>query len=121
MCFIDFRDTGRGPVFEDFVVFESSIRLQYRANTDLEGLIQREKSLIETGDDTSSLWAIVGEIRQLAWNNFPMEKRFNYIYGLAVFSFRLLRFSDLESWQKDQVVACLLACLEWLNKSVALS
>ena len=42
IVFIDFQNTGCGHVFEDFVVFESCLRLYSNNNMELELLIEAE-------------------------------------------------------------------------------
>jgi hypothetical protein len=114
IIFIDFQETGRGHVFEDFVTMEASVRL-YHGGPGLTGLslLKAEQSIRE-GDDVADLCGpqqIAAHIRKLARDNFPLEPFENYYYASAVFNFRLLRIKDLTPGQRERVVAAVLAGL----------
>jgi CheY-like chemotaxis protein len=114
IIFIDFQETGRGHVFEDFVTMEASVRL-YHGDDGLKGipLLEAEQAIRE-GDDVAGLGAsqrIVADIRRLARSNFPLEAFENYYYASAVFNFRLLRIETLTPGQGGRIVAALLAAL----------
>ena len=114
IIFIDFQETGRGHVFEDFVTMEASVRL-YHGDDGLKGvpLLEAEQAIRE-GDDVSGLRGpqrIAADIRRLARSNFPSEAFETYYYASAVFNFRLLRVKSLTPGQSERVVAALLASL----------
>lgn len=117
ICFIDFQDTGRGHVFEDFIVFESSVRVQHEAGMHFEELLEGE--CIELIDEKSTLpfRDVLQVVRTSAKQNFPDETWSNYVYALALFSYRLLRIEELKEWQQEQLVACLFACIGWLEQN----
>ncbi|WP_321341599.1 phosphotransferase [uncultured Cohaesibacter sp.] len=109
LTFIDFQSTGRKHVFRDFLTFESSIRLYFPDNEiDPETLIRYE-GIVSTQDaiearlgDTSDLpemFRLILRVRQAALKNFPNEPLNNYIYGMTVFSLRLLRVDDFSDIQ----------------------
>ncbi len=68
--FIDFQDTGRGHVFEDFVTLEASIRMNYPidSNIDLLDILRNEMELTATGkinNPCSDLYKHIISIRNL--------------------------------------------------------
>lgn len=121
-CFIDFQESGRGHVFEDFVVFEGSLRLHYKSGLSLAECFQRERLMLlqmQRSDDRASAKDAIElsvDVRERARANFPDEGWGNYVYALGLFCFRLMRIDDLEEWQRQQVVACMLACICHLEK-----
>ncbi|MCA3314266.1 MAG: phosphotransferase [Roseomonas sp.] len=114
VIFIDFQETGRGHVFEDFVTMEASVRL-YHGDENLRGLALLEaEQAIREGDDVAGLTGaarIAAEIRRLARSNFPSESFETYYYASASFNFRLLRAKQLTSGQASRAVAAVLAAL----------
>jgi Phosphotransferase enzyme family len=114
IIFIDFQETGRGHVFEDFVTMEASVRL-YHGEEGLKGpLLLKAEQAIREGDDVAGLQGsqlIAANIRRLARQNFPSEPFANYYYANAAYNFRLLRIEKLTSGQKERVVAAVLAGL----------
>lgn len=118
VIFIDFQETGRGHVFEDFIAMESSVRLNYGEDA-LRGraLLNAELDL-QQGDDVSNLHGIqriAAMIRRLARKNFPAEDFRSYYYGVAAYSYRLLRAKGLTSAQKARAVASILAATKQLS------
>lgn len=119
LIFIDFQETGRGHVFEDFVTMEASVRLYYGEDS-LKGveLLRAEQALRE-GDDVAGLQGvqrIAANIRRLAKRNFSSEGFHSYYYANAAFHFRLLRMQQLSSGQKERTVAAILASLGELGR-----
>ena len=51
LVFIDFQDTGRGHVFEDFVVFETSIRLYCNCFLSFSKLLKMETDLYDFANE----------------------------------------------------------------------
>jgi hypothetical protein len=119
IIFIDFQETGRGHVFEDFVTMEASVRL-YHGEEGPKGLQLLEmEQMICDGEDVSGLSGpqlIAAGIRRLARNNFQTEPFENYYYANAVYNFRLLRIEKLTSGQRERIVAALLAALSDLTR-----
>ena len=118
--FIDFQETGRGHVFEDFVTMEASVRL-YHGDDALKGqrLLDAERA-IRDGEDVAGLSGpqkIASEIRRLARRNFPSESFATYYYASAAFNFRLLRIANLSPGQTERAVAAVLAALEGLART----
>jgi len=116
--FIDFQDTGRGHVFEDFITLESSIRINYPIEDNItpETILNNEILLSTKGKVESSnikLYDHISKIRKLAFENFPMEPKKNYFFGVAAFNFRLLRIESLSAMQKILVVGVILANLRY--------
>lgn len=113
VIFIDFQETGRGHVFEDFVTMESSVRL-FGKNiepADWNAYLNEEIGITQSSESSPSpQFALISRIRQLAARNFPDEPMQNYYYALAVFHFRLLRAS-LSDVQKKKCVAAVIAAL----------
>jgi len=114
--FIDFQDTGRGHVFEDFVTLESSIRMHYPFddNVDVLEILNNEIELTVTGKinkPCSNLYEHISLIRNLALKNFDMENFKNYYYAVAAYNFRLLRLPDLTELQEKLITSALLANL----------
>ena len=112
--FIDFQETGRGHVFEDFVTMEASIRL-YHGDDGLHGEDLLNADLdTGNGDDPSGLDAmhrLVAQVRRLARRNFPGEAFATYYFASAAFHLRLLRLSTLTPGQAERVVSAILANL----------
>ena len=120
VIFIDFQETGRGHVFEDFVTMEASVRL-YHGDDNLKGLsLLGTEQAIREGDDVAGLSGaarIVAEIRRFARSNFPSESFHSYYYASAMFNFRLLRAKQLTPGQSARAVAAVLAALHDLARS----
>lgn len=113
VIFIDFQETGRGHVFEDFVTMESSVRLFGKAQEpkDWHEYLAEERKIGGTSANApTDQFALISKIRQLAARNFPNEPFLNYYYALAVFHFRLLR-AGLTDVQKRKCSAALIAAL----------
>jgi hypothetical protein len=116
LAFIDFQDTGRGHVFEDFVTFEASIRLNYEAGGSLEELILQENAQFDKGDSQLAYSSLLQRIRRYAFDNFPDENPTSYAFALGLYCYRLLRIPDLTAWQLNQLVACTLAVVKHLKE-----
>ncbi len=122
LTLIDFQNTKRGHIFEDFVVFETCIRLHVKYSEEFAVLIDDEWALNESAisdtldfnvvnhsDIKSDFYPQILKLRAFAKRNAPNESWGNYFYALALYCFRLLRIDTLQPWQKEQVVACLLS------------
>lgn len=120
IVFIDFQETGRGHVFEDFVTMESSIRLYYGGFPLSTGheILESEK-LIQNGDVEEAAgpgYSLISEIRKLAKQNFPTENFTNYYFATAAFCYRLLR-AGISVTQKERVTGALIASIRSLSNS----
>ncbi len=122
ISFIDFQNTKRGHVFEDFVVFEVCIRLYVNFNETISTQINDEWELNKASLNRSCDYAVqnnstrkrsiypqILKLRKYANLNAPEESDINYYYALALYCFRLLRIDSFHDWQKGQVVSCLLS------------
>jgi len=118
LLFIDFQETGRGHVFEDFIAMEASIRLYNTFVDDTKNWMHafKRERRIGGGDDPGGEQpaATIGLLRRLARRNFPSEEFRNYVYGVGVFHFRLLR-ADISDNQAGRCVAAILASIEHLQ------
>ncbi|HEY1602675.1 MAG TPA: hypothetical protein VGG64_23930 [Pirellulales bacterium] len=115
--FIDFEQTGRGHVYEDFVMFETSVRLWYQGKDDFEALVAGEIALARGQESTLPYASTVQNIRTLARENFgTVETSARYAYAAAMCAYGMLRFKTLEPWQERQVAACLVGNLCWLEE-----
>ncbi len=120
VIFIDFQETGRGHVFEDFVTLESSVRLFGKASdpTNWHDYLKQEIAILpETAVALASPVALISSIRQLAADNFRDEPMAHYYYACAMFHFRLLR-AQLSDVQKKKCVAAVIAALAHLQSAL---
>lgn len=116
---IDFQETGRGHVFEDFVAMEAAIRLYapQDAERDWQRWLEQEAAIAE-GSDSSTLgpaMRLIAQIRRLAIQNFPNEPFANYHYAVAAYNFRLLR-AKLSDDQARKCCSAIVAALEHLER-----
>jgi hypothetical protein len=114
VIFIDFQETGRGHVFEDFVTMESSVRLYGKHNEidDWHNYLQNEINIANSdiNSTVSKPHELICRIRKLAASNFPNEPFINYYYACAAFHFRLLR-AKLTDLQQKKCVATIIGAL----------
>lgn len=93
IVFIDFQQTGRCHVFEDFIVFESSIRLHYPdcaiSEAEQFELEQKLNSGADVGENLK--YQLLQKVRQRAFEHFDCEPQQNYVFGALSFNLRLLR------------------------------
>jgi CheY-like chemotaxis protein len=132
ITFIDFQDTGRGHVFEDFVALESSARLYFKtaatAKLSLSEIIKAELKLNRTSLTTAPAVSksllpyanLVLPIRFKAKKAFPTVDKVEYFYALAAFHYRLMRLRDLENSQMTRAAGCMFAALQMLDELKAL-
>lgn len=137
--FIDFQDTGRGHVFQDFVTFESSLRLDYGRsemhiyeseyeeqpkNKTLSAkqflgweirLAQQEPKVRLS--EAPELFRLMAQVRSMAHENFPKEDWNTYLYATAIHHFRLLRMKDKDDHQKARLVAAVISSLKQLHST----
>ena len=117
LIFIDFQETGIGHVFQDFIAFEICLKIYHKANLDFNRLLEIEAKLANNNSELSTSDPIIHamqSVKQAAFLNMPDENPSTYNYGLAMRAFRLLKENDdhpMEKWQRDALLACLLANL----------
>lgn len=119
--FIDFQDTGRGHVFEDFITLEASLRMNYPIDDNIEPMMILKNEIILSQNGSIStpnmeVYNHIARIRALAFENFPMEPKENYFFGVAAFNFRLLRIADLNDTKKILLIGTILANLRHANR-----
>jgi len=129
ITFIDFQETGRGHVFEDFVALESSVRLYFQ----LESSVKLNNRVLRRRIDAESMILspapvkvsasyiplipyrdLIFHIRDKARSIFPAVDRVEYLYALAAFHYRLARITDLSNAQRLRITACMFAALRSL-------
>lgn len=130
ITFIDFQETGRGHVFEDFVALESSTRLYFQAERNarpttaaLRARIEAEYLMLSGPNTKLSPTQItlvpyrdlIIRIRAKARSIFPDVDPVEYLYALAAFHYRLARIADLTSTQRLRITACMFAALKKLQ------
>lgn len=114
VIFIDFQETGRGHVFEDFVTIESSVRLLGKSKEpeDWGEYLQEEIDFAKHNEGKGSKpFQLISEIRSLAFKNFPDAPKRNYHYAVAMFHFRLLRAKNLSQVQINKCVCAIIASI----------
>lgn len=114
IAFIDFADVTRGHVFDDFVTLESSLRMHHRASQPFLSLLEEELEMWDGQRTRQALpWGPIAElIRRQAVLNFPgNEFEANYRHALGLNCFQVLRFGTNETWQREQLIACMLAAM----------
>ncbi len=128
IIFIDFQETGRGHVFEDFIAMEASIRLNYKIEEidilknaqNWENLLEIENKYNETNSYETfmpEMYSLVDEIRSMAKQNFPDENWSNYHYGIAAYCFRLFRIKELSNNAKGRLLVPLLVSSKLVRKN----
>lgn len=136
ITFIDFQETGRGHVFEDFVTLESSLRIYIDAEMhvapsqrNLKKLIDAEYALVLRGaarlrrDDRALLpyASLVDQIRSKVMGSdrtkliFPDVAEAEYWFALAAFHYRLVRMAGVNLTQRMRVAACMFAAWKRLS------
>ncbi len=118
LIFIDFQDTGRGHVFEDFICFEYSLRLHlpFRKES-AKSWLGKEKLLANGKDCGSRYFGSILKVRELAFETFGKEKNDirAYMYGAASFGMRLMRMSELDERQKYRVSCAVVSSCKMLD------
>lgn len=118
---IDFQDTGRGHVFEDFISMELSLRLygmedpgsnfdQADQQEYTKMIFDAETQLNQSVDSTMlpQPYSTIHKVRRHAALNFPNEPFSNYYFGLAAMGFRLLRIDILSKLQAQRLIPAIL-------------
>ena len=118
LTFIDFKDTKRGHVFEDFIVFEGAIRMNLKLDLIFSESLQLEEMLCNNiavnsnKINTNGFSSNINNIREYAFETFKDEEKRYYFYGLALYCFRLLRIRNMKEWQYKQIIACLISAMK---------
>jgi hypothetical protein len=107
--FIDFSNTGRGHVFNDFVTFESNIRLRFPGTKPFAEYVREETAELAHWKSVLPYALVIRTVRELAKDNFKEEPWRNYQYAMGVFAYRLLRIKSLTFEQLQRCCACILA------------
>gem|GEM_PF-5962779 len=119
--FIDFQETGIGHVFQDFIAFETCLKIYHEMKFDFYRLLEIETKLVANDEELSTSDQVViamQRVRRAAFTNMPDEIKSTYNFGLAMRAFRLLKENakhPMEAWQNDALLACLLANLKFLE------
>lgn len=115
VALIDFRDAGVGHRYEDWVTLEGCIRMFWRWQDDGKSLadvfldcLEQEQKISE--NDFSSLpddggWRLVAASRQHFLASAKGKLAISYYYGLAYYSFRLLRIEDMSDIVRARILA----------------
>ncbi|MCI5224866.1 MAG: hypothetical protein D3924_19905, partial [Candidatus Electrothrix sp. AR4] len=119
ITFIDFQETGRGHLFEDFVTFELSFRQHCNLHLSAEKLLQLEYDLsdnkfVATSEKIKRWGSIIKKIRNSAFDNFEGECIYNYYYALALGAYRFFRW-PISNWQKKQMGVLLVTLVNQLT------
>ncbi len=116
LSFIDFQDTGRGHVFEDFVCFEQSIRLGLQADLgSAEDILAGETALNEGRAPSIPYFQAIKRVRDHAFENFG-EDYPSYLYGISAFGLRLMRLNGITEEARFRVAASVLAACKKLEE-----
>ena len=121
LSFIDFQETGRGHIFDDFVSLETSIRLDYGLNDptkcteDFFNLLENELLLARGHENSLPYGSLVAQIREYAIGNFGSTDFSRYIYALAALSYRLIGKQIIPAGSKRRLAACVLASIRRLR------
>jgi hypothetical protein len=132
IIFIDFQSTGRGHSYEDFISMEASILLHYKDELRSKNKIDWQSFLLKQikfdtqwqnplfdMQDYPDSFHLIKLIRSKALQNFTQENWRTYHYGLAMYTFRLLRVQDLNINQIGVVISNLLSSLIYINENPA--
>ncbi len=125
--FIDFQDTGRGHIFQDFIVFENSIRLYGDMQLDFKDLFELDLALhyyftkeiekSEIPNISSPFVESIIKLRESALKTFEQGKYQRYVYGLAMNCYsRLRKAKTFNENVNNQMLACLLASIYFLDE-----
>lgn len=120
LMFIDFQHTGWGHAFEDFIMLEISVRLHWPRPNEaaFSDRLEVEGSLIEFGASVQEAeLKQISLLRRAAVDNFPAESFRNYLYGLSVMIFSILRYGSVEEWRRARLLPCLVASIAALESA----
>lgn len=124
--FIDFQDTGRGHIFEDFVVFEGSIKFYgdfelgfkdiYETEISISKYLLNEISKSDILNIDRPQFDSILKVREAALKTFPKGCYTGYLYSLAMSCWARLRKAEkLEKNVQNQLFASLLASINILQ------
>jgi hypothetical protein len=113
---VDFRETGRGHVFEDLVSLELSVRINFAAgNARWPDVLDSERR-IAAGDWRHNKYAsAIGRIRDAASYYFGSTDDGGYQYSLAAIGLRVLLIPELTETARARVAASTLLAAKSLT------
>jgi hypothetical protein len=130
IIFIDFQSTGRGHSYEDFISMEASILLHYKDELRLKDKVDWRAFLLKQIEfdthwqdplfdmqDYPASFHLIKLIRSKALQNFNQENWRTYHYGLAMYTFRLLRVVDLNINQIGVIISNLLSSMTYISNN----
>jgi hypothetical protein len=119
VVFIDFQQTGRCHVFEDFIIFETSIRMLFEGKeAELADRYRHEQEMNNDERVTDGgKYELIGELRDRAFSHFPHEPKRNYIFGLLLFSMRLLREKKIVGRSRENLIVCIISCCKYFEEN----
>ncbi len=114
---VDFRNTGRGHIYEDLVALEASIRINYAADTAFGDILETERRIAlgqpTSGDDSYS--ASIQKIRDTATRCFGRRADDStYHFAVAAIGLRLMQARDLSHVARARITASAL----WAAKAL---
>lgn len=120
---IDFSNSGRNPVFRDFISFETSIMLDWAMDAaeetvPIDQLFAHEISLFNGAappKDAPSYFFQICQVRQAAFTRFPNVSKVHYASLLAL---HLWKVNAVEEWPVGSVrriIAAIAASLKYLE------
>jgi hypothetical protein len=117
VVFIDFQHTERCHVFEDFVILESSIRLNYPngCKDQLKIFHQEDAVNLVKNIQKNDKFQLIQNIRRRALAHFPNEPVSNYIFALLAFSMRLLREEKIPNQGRSNILIAIAACCRYFD------
>ncbi|MCG8431793.1 MAG: aminoglycoside phosphotransferase family protein, partial [Candidatus Omnitrophica bacterium] len=131
IAFIDFQNTGYAHVFLDFISLESSIRIYYPHNKNIDGKLNLLKMIDDEYKSLCKSWnrekiddeyyECIRIIRLCAHNNFLNEEFRLYVYGSIVVHLWLLRMGKWTDIQCYRLISLILAALKWLDENKNIS
>ena len=115
---VDFRRTGRGHIYQDFVSLEASVRINYPSNASSSEILDVERSVAGAAPCGSGngYATAIGDIREAARDCFRIDADpFAYHFAVAAVGLRLTRATDLSHAACARISASTL----WAVKTLA--
>jgi hypothetical protein len=115
VAFVDFRNTGRGHIYEDLIALEASIRINFPADGAFGEILQTERliALDRAGPDPYS--ASIRKIRETADRCFADRADDpTYNFAVAAIGLRLMQATDLSQTARARITAATL----WAGKAL---
>ena len=102
---VDFRETGRGHIFEDLVSLELSVRINYPATASWADIFETERRIAAGEWHQSSYATAIGGIRDAAARYFGQLEDRTYHYAAAAIGLRVLMIPELSDAARARVTA----------------